>query len=783
MPLNDGYDSTISGNTAGIWRTLFARPYLCMLLCIAIAIGFATGLSHLRFSTDYRAFFSADNPQLQAFEALQDVFARDENVLIVLHPMDDDVFTPEVLKAIAWLTEEAWRLPYASRVDSLTNFQYSSADGDLLTVRDLVRRGQDLDAIEIAAIKKIALSEPLLVDRLISPNGHATGVNVTLTLPQASNHEVPEAMVAVRALIEKLESEYPYLEAAVTGVVPLNNAFSEASAHDLAILVPAMYAILAVMVFAMLRSLSAVVATLSTVLLSAGMAMGAAGWLGITITPASGLAPTIIMTLAIADCIHLLAGAGDEMSRGKERRAALAASLRLNLHPILLTSVTTAIGFLSFNFSDSPPFRDLGNITAIGVAAAAILTLTLVPALILVLPHRGSLSRPLGSSLLLPIGDFTLRRPRALLALSVLGIALATIALPQIELDDQFVDYFGEELSFRRDTDFARRHLSGIYQLHYPLRAGKAGGIHEPDFLHQVDDFSRWFRERPGVTHVQTPTETLRRLNMNMHGDDPKANRLPETRELAAQYLLLYEMSLPYGLDLNDQVNIDKSAIRVVVTLDNLSMRDGRELASASEEWLQNNAPAIEAIMPTGAYMMFAQISERNIRSMLVGTGVAIGLISLLLIAAFRSWWLGLLSLLPNIAPAIFAFGLWAILVGEINLASSVVTAASLGIVVDDTIHFLSKYIAARRGDASSPRDAIRYAYRTVGSAMWTTSLVLIAGFSVLAMSSFEINQSLGILTAIVIAMALISDLLFLPPLLLLADSKSNRDMSQPNQS
>ena len=178
------------------------------------------------------------------------------------------------------------------------------------------------------------------------------------------------------------------------------------------------------------------------------------------------------------------------------------------------------------------------------------------------------------------------------------------------------------------------------------------------------------------------------------------------------------------------------------------------------------NIPDLRAVgvSPT---VMFAHIGMKNIISMLSGTTIALVLISLILIVALGSWRYGLLSLIPNLVPAGMAFGVWALIDGEIGMALSVVTAMTLGIVVDDTIHFLSKYLRARREQGLSAEDAVRYAFSTVGVALWVTSVALVAGFLVLATSSFKLNSGMGLLTAIVISIALLVDFLLLPPLLI----------------
>ena len=773
-----------NGGARDGWVVSYAQQvirlrWFVILGSLVVAIALGSGVRFFTFSTDYRIFFSEENPQLQAFEAMQQVYTKDDNILFVLQPQDGEIFTPETLAAIQELTEASWQLPFSRRVDSIANFQHSYAEGDDLTVEDLVPKNRDLGPETIAAIRAVALSEPLLINRLIAPDARTTGVNVTLTLPAESETEVPTAMTAAREIVEDFRARHPDITVAVTGLVALNNAFAEASVADLSMLVPIMYGAIIAGLLIFLRSIAGTLVTVLVIGLSAGSAVGLSAWLGIKFTPPSSIAPTIILTLAVADSIHLLATLLHTLRQGASKREAIIESLRVNFHPVFLTSLTTAIGFLSLNFSDAPPFRDLGNITAIGVIAAWIYSVTFLPAFLAVVPLRVKPRAEGRSDAMQRLAEFVLRRRQVLLyGMSALVIGLA-VWIPRIELNDQFVNYFEPSIQFRADTDFAMEHLSGIYQIEFSLPAAAEGGISEPDYLAKADAFSEWLRVQPGVVHVQTITDIFRRLNKNMHGDDPDWYLLPGQRDLAAQYLLLFEMSLPYGLDLNNQINVDKSSLRFIATLENMTTREARILKQDAEAWIAENIPA-SVTEATSPFVMFAYISERNIRSMLTGTALALFLISLSLIVALRSLKIGSISIIPNVIPAVMAFGFWGLLVGEIGLASSVVAATSLGIIVDDSVHFLSKYLRARRERGESPEDAVRYAFATVGRALSVTSAVLIAGFGTLALSAFELNQSLGLLTALAIFAALVADFLLLPPLLLAIDKeKKHVDQSE----
>ncbi len=755
-------------------RFVLRWRWLALVLSLVVAAAAAGGAGNLSFSTDYRVWFSKENPQLAAFEKIQNIYTKNDSILFVFVPPDGRVFEPEVLDAVESLTREGWKIPFSRRVDSVTNFQHTRADGDELIVADLIKGAKSLPQGALDDARAVAGKEPLLANRLISAKAHVTGVNVVLQLPGKSITEVPEAVAAARALRDRIEADYPDIEIKMTGLGMLNNAFSEMSQNDLKLITPIMFAVLLAALLILLRAFTGTFATLVVITLSSVTAMGMAGWFGVLLTPPSATAPTIIMTLAIADSVHLLVTMFNEMRHGRGKYDAIVESIRVNMQPVFLTSVTTAIGFLSMNFSDAPPFRDLGNITAAGVMAAFVYSVITLPALMAILPVRVK-ARDIGRSGLMDrLADFVILRRRPLFwGTGVVIVALAAF-IPQLELNDDFVKYFSEDVEFRQDTDFTTENMSGLYTFELSVAAGESSGINNPEYLATLEKLVQWLRAQPEVIHVNALTDTMRRLNKSMHGDDEAWYRLPDNRELAAQYLLLYELSLPFGLDLNDQLNVDKSATRVVVTLTDMTAREMRQASARFNTWIADNLPAEMQSDSTGPSLMFAFISERNIKSMLTGTFLALVLISVLLILALKSLRIGIVSLIPNLLPAIMAFGLWGLMIGQVDVAVSVVAAMSLGIVVDDTIHFLSKYLRARREKNLDAEAAIRYAFSTVGMALTVTTIVLMAGFAVLSLSDFGINARMGMLTAITIVIALFVDFLFLPPLLLKLEGRKH---------
>ncbi len=715
--------------------------------CLIIAAASGSGMRFLTFENDLRVFFSEKNPQLQALEKLENTYNKIDNVYFILAPQDGKVFTRNTL--------------------------YS--ENDDLIVEDLVSDALSLDAEEISRIRAIVLSEPRMVSNIVSPSGHVTEININILPPGKSRDEVQEVADYARKLADDFRQRHSEIDLYLNGTVMFDTAFTKATKDDLKTLIPLMFLTLVIIVGMALRSYTGTLITFIIILFSMVTGMGLAGWLNIVMTTASGVAPTIILTLAVADSVHILATVYQQMGMGVARQKAVSESLRINLQPVFLTSVTTAIGFLSMNFSDAPPFRDLGNIVAMGIMAALVYSILFLPAVLVTLPIKSTRKISNTSEICHScnrVADFVItNRQPVFWALAVLIIIFIS-GITRLELNDDFVKYFSTKYDIRRSTDFMQKNLRGWNFIEYSLESGEPSGINNPEYLSKVEEFAEWFRGQPKVSYVSTYTNTIKALNKNMHNDDPAYYRIPESRDLAAQYLLLYEMSVPFGHDLNNQLNVNKSATRMTVFLKETTAKDHRALDAKARQWLRDNAPPHMFTYGSGLSIIWAHISKRNIESMLGASFGALVLISVILILALRSLRLGIISLIPNLAPAFMAFGIWGTLVGQVGLALSVNVSLTLGIVVDDTIHFLSKYQRARREKKLQPAEAVRYAFNTVGTAMWVTTLALVTGFSILSFSGFAINSQMGLLSAITIGLALVLDFFFLPTLLMTVDEQ-----------
>lgn len=765
-------------------EVLIRFRYLFALLSILATALLTLGAKNLYFESDYKIFFQPNESHLVAHEKTQETYTKTDNIALMLRPESASVFDQRILTMIYEITEQAWQTPYVMRVDSITNFQHTSADGDDLLVEDLVLELNGLTPEKIASVKAVALAERALVNRLISPDGRTSAINITLALPaeveldadletQAKQRKLrdashPEVVAFGRDLVKQFQKRYPDVEMHLGGVSVITNSMTESSQKDFRVLIPAMYLLILLAVAIFLRSVGCVVSSLLVIVCATLASFGAGGWFGFPINIVNITTPIIVLTIAVCDAVHLLSVYLQGLSRKLSPKEAMSESLRLNLQPIILTSVTTAVGFLTLNFSVSPPFAQLGNMTAVGVIWAMVLTFTLLPAVTMLLVRKRK-ALAVERDYFTNFASFVIRyRGRVLLSSALVAFGLMSF-IPLNVLDDDPIGYFKPGVPFRDASEFNIKYLPALKDVTFSVECGEASCISNPIFLKTLDSFVEFLEKQSGVTHVASYIDVIKRLNRSMNQDNAAFYQIPDRADLAAQYSLMYEMSLPYGLDLNNQLNLDKSSTKVHIYTNNITNKQLVDLSEIGHEWLLKNHDQ-KAAPASSVSLMFAHIGQKNIRSMLVGGVFAIFGVTLTILIALRSFRYALISLIPNSFPAFMGFGVWGVMVGQVNMAVAMVFSISLGILVDDTVHFITKYRRGRLVKGFTPEQSIHYAFANVGPALVVTTIVLAMGFGLLSTSDFNLNAMAGALTSITIIIALIFDFLILPPILLMFD-------------
>lgn len=740
-------------------RATLAAALLLVLLC-------ALGLPRLSINSDTRVFFSDGNvnrTQLDAFDAR---YNSGVNLFLALHAQEGTVLTRERLDVFAALTEAAWALPYATRVEGITNAVHVTSDAESIVIGDMYEPGSDEP---VAAAAERITADSLLAGRLIATDRRTAAINITFDYPLASSAVTDEILSATKAMVEASGARAAGLEAWYAGRVASSNAFAVAGRRDLTTLLPVSFVAILGLLIVLIRSARAATALFLTAALAAASALGIAGWAGLQLNAATAHTATVIIALGVASLSHLVLLTRRILRRGARLESAIIEALRSDVRPIALTLGTTCIGFLSLNSADAPPFREMGTFVAIGALFCLALGVTALPALLYLWRVPAGSSSPFIAETIARSTGWILAHRSALLIGTPLAVAVAALGMTQITINDTFPDYFDESFDFRTHTDRIEDHLTGLEVVEFDIGNGRSDGIFEKTYIDRLERFEGWLTRQDKVVHVASILETFRRINQHMTDGRPQSRVVPRDRATLAQYMLLYEISLPPGLDLTNAVTVDKARSRMTVIMHRATTRDVRELRERAEAWW--NDPPRDGIQAagTGLAVMFAYLSSLNVNSMIGGTALALILISGILLGAFRSVRYGLISLVPNLLPGVIAFGLWGYVVGEVGVAVSVVGAMALGIIVDDTIHLIWRYRQARK-EGATPEEAVAAMFAIVGEPMLMSSVVLVVGFAMLAVSGFHITSSTGILTAAMIGFALLTDWFMLPPLLIAVD-------------
>lgn len=742
-----------------------------------VILGFSLkGFQYFTLDASVRGYFEKDYIHFQHFSAFENIYGEEQLALAMISPKDGDIFNPTFLKALADLTQQSWQLPFIKRVDSLANYQLTTPDEDDLLVDDFIPFEYKLSSVEANDKKQIALNDESIKGKFVTTDGKHVAILFNFQLPDGDQQKSTEVANALYALTAQFEQEYQNTTGKVVNTYLSGNTISifhniEIAKTDMGLMIPLMFLIMFVMLGLIMKTISGTLIAFIIAIISSISAFAIGSYIGIVFAIMTFNAMIIVITITIAHCIHIINHFQSALST-QTKREALHASFEINLLPVCLTSLTTLLGFLSLNFSQLPPVVSLGNIAAIGVMVCWVLTFTLLPLLMLLFPFKVKAQEKTSWQWINKLADYVIKHKKQVLLISLAATGIMLYLSLQNILNDRFSELIEKPHVFRNANETIDQHFGAMYSMDLDIKSGAENNITHPDYLNYLDTFATWLRSQPEVKSVTVFSDLIKRLNYNMHNNNEAYYRIPEDQNLAAQYLLLYEMSLPFGLDLNNQLNMDKSSTRLNITFASMDTQEVFDVEQRIINWQQANLPELLQTKPTSVAIMWSYLGFDSLISALKSSFIALLLISIIMIFVLRSLRYGLISLAPNILPAIFGFGTWYLIKGEIDMGLMAVLIITIGIVVDDTVHFLSKYQYAREKLALETEEAIRYAFTTVGSAIVTTTFVLATGFSLLILSESINNTGLGLLTSIILVYAMILDFLLLPALLLFLDKK-----------
>ncbi len=752
---------------------LVEKRLFLFVFAIVGALTVVYGMTMSTIDTTARSILSENDPYKKEVDQTRADFPGSTSVLFAFQT-DEDVFNFPALRAMDELVQRHTEIKGAISIGSLMNRRLNEVEAERYGRDYLVPHLDSISLKDLAEIKTIALRDDDLTKRFLSKEGDMALAVVKYNVKPDEQATRLATARSVYALRDSLREKYPDVEIYTFGGALFEMDGYNATINDRTVLFPLVISISILLLWYCLRSLPYAICLFLISFASIGLSVGSFGWLNIPFNQISSLGPIVVLVIAMAHGIHIVSIYAQGLHAGHHRLDAMRESLAINLQPVTLASITTAMGFLSLNYSSSPGIYGFGNIIAVGVLWAYLITLTALPTLILLLPVN-KVPKPLGVRDFIKHVSNLVRTRGSVLFWGSTVLIVATLAmLPLNKMDFNRYSFIDEDSDLHHVMTALAEKIGNDKSLVYSVQSGAYYGITEPEFLRQVDEFSQWVEAQPEASFVSSYTDLLRSLNKSEHDDDPAWDKLPEDKLQIIDYLVGYQLIQEIEPNLEPIFNTDYSAIRLVIGTSNLSNAELINFNDRTDQWIANNVDAKYKVLHGDNSILFARLDRTITEELMKGFSLSFLLITLTMLIGLRSVKYGLLSIMPNIFPATIVFGFWGLFVGELSPYILMLFSISIGLVVDDSVHIMSKYITDRRRGAS-PEAAVDYSLDKAGSAITITTLSLAVGTFILVFSNTFHFQNVALLLTPIIVVAWLLDLLFLPPLLIRFDNWISR--------
>ncbi len=733
-----------------------------LLAVLALTLLAGLGARDLRFDTSIDAWFLDDDPMVLAYEAFQERFGADETVLVAV-TAEGGVFELEVLAAIDRLGTAAARAPFAVGVDTLLDAPLIRREGEAVVVGRLAEE-VPRTAQEAARLKERALDSALIRDHLVTADGRTTLIAVQLD-PEHTDLDEKIALVAgIQAAVDAELARSPDLTVHLAGLPVLDSAIGDLARQDTLRVAPLSSGVIVLVGLLVFGRFRTAIVPLIVVALAVAWVLGFIGAMGWGFGILGGPLLNVVLAVGVADSVHVISDALHRMSKGEPPLVALRTSLSELLVPCFFTSITSVAGFLALTSSDIGPVREFGVLSALGAASAFVLTFSFLPWFVawvkppgpafLARQQTGPLAR-----LLSVLARPSPRAARIVLGTFVIVVAVSLWGMTKVHVGANPIRYFRDGEPAQLATLAVEEAVGGSATMELLIEA-PGGGLREPAVLARLAELEGWLVAQPGITSVVSLLDVYRETHRALVGEA----QLPSTRAMAAQLLLLVEGEDGFESIAQDDASLGRMTVRFEIG----QLERIIELAPVLEARLAAESDEALAISATGYGLLFARLDGYLVDSQVRGLLIAFAVISLMMAMLLGSLRLALLAMIPNLAPIVVGLALMAALDVPLDPGTLMVGPLALGLVVDDTVHFLVRY-RRRRALGSSPPEAVAEAVQHTGRAIVLTTVLLSASFATLLFASTAMAMHFGIIAAIVAVLALVADLVVLPAALRLS--------------
>ena len=753
-------------NTQVLANWIYEKRKGLTISAILVYFVCTAGLLLADFESDFRLFFPKDSQLIQSFDDISDTYEQGDNIALYLKFNQTQAIDYNNLKVIEQADELANQLPYVRTVRSLSSFQKSFSENDELENKFVGEWSKELnvDGQGFDQVSHFIDEQELLRGSLVSDNGAGAIILAQLDLPKPFYESTEEVMLAAEGLASQLEKQHPSLNVYVSGTAAFDSGLFTEFVHFLTMVFPMVTLVVTLAVIWVSGSFWVTMAGLAasgfTLLATAGIF----GWLPVSLDQTAITATLLVMVLTVVDCIHIGSTYIVCVRNNMTKEEALRESVRVNLKPVFFTTLTTSVGLITLLLTGSPPFVLFAMISLVGIIIGFIFSFILMTALCSWFPMPDPDKAPPTDKLIKKINQFVMAQPRLIVLLFIGLTGLSVVGIGQNYIDEDISNYFMPGHSLDEAIEATREDFNASNSISISIKPD-SGNVLTPEVYLAINDFETWLEGQPGHVNSMTLNDVIKEIKTVWENGEG-SKHLPETSEEYAQYFLIYEMSLLQGQSSSEILASDRSETLVTVALNDLSNKELLELEDNINAWWANKTSAIK-IEISGRDIIFAHLSEETVKQSIIGAAFAGLLITVFMIATFRSVKWGLFSLIPNVLPFVILFGVWGAVYGEISQATCMAFTIVLGIVVDDSIHFVFKF-----RDSKSKMNLVKTmekTYQFVGYAITATTVAFIVnGLVLYSLSGFAPNAILGAVMVIILIAAWFCDLFLMPALLVL---------------
>jgi len=739
-------------------------PWITLGILLLITGFFLAGIPQLQIDNSVDSMLPADHPARLLYDEANDTFGGTDVMVIAVY--SEDIFSEETLSQVIELTDTFQRLPGVDEVVSLSTAKRMDGEEGTLVVRDLMPTVPESD-VERDDLRTYVVGKEMYVNNVISSDGLYAGIVVEL-LPDVDDSAV---YVSLREVIEAQENSD---NIHVAGGPAVNAEMTTSMKGDLVKLIPFVLLVLALVLYLSLRTVAGVILPLAVVLLTVIWTAGLMAWLGIPMAMISTTLPIMLIAIGVADAIHILTDYYAGLRGGEEKRSAIRTVVKHIGMAIVLTSITTLVGFLSLGTSPVQQVMQFGLFVGFGVMAALVITLTLIPAALELgrgpkITPRKTTKKTLSTRGLAWLSNFVVKRRKALLVIGSILFVLAAVGSTRLAVETNTLRFFRPETSIRQATEVVDSSFGGSESLSVIVN----GDIKSPDVLNGMLAFQDWASALPEVGYTASVADYITQINEALRDNDPLERVIPETRNAVAQEILLYEMSSDPS-DFARVVNYNYEQARIVLRMESLSSSELGALVQQVEDEAVRSADGQFDVEVTGSTYLFKVLTDLLVSGQILSLIVSLLGVALVVGLIFRSVRFGLLSMIPLGFTITLNFGIMGWLNIPLDTATTMLASIAIGIGVDYTVHFLSKYRRELRAGSTS-HAAVGETIQTTGRAISYNVVAVAAGFAVLLFSSFGPIATLGALVALSMGVSGLAALTLLPAALMATEAKRNR--------